>query len=64
MTRVADQLLHHVHMDLVAPAPLTGERPEVTADYLDARVASIHGGTSEIQRTIVAEHLLQLPRGR
>jgi alkylation response protein AidB-like acyl-CoA dehydrogenase len=51
-------------MDLVAPAPLTGERPEVTADYLDARVASIHGGTSEIQRTIVAEHLLQLPRGR
>jgi alkylation response protein AidB-like acyl-CoA dehydrogenase len=59
-----DQLLHHVHMDLVAPASLTGERPDALADYLYSRAASIYGGTSEIQRTIVAEHLLQLPRGQ
>ncbi len=59
-----DQLLHHVGMDLMAPAPLVGDRPDVLADYLYSRAASIYGGTSEIQRTLVAEQLLDLPRGR
>jgi alkylation response protein AidB-like acyl-CoA dehydrogenase len=59
-----DQLLHHASMDLVTPAPLTGDRPDILADYLYSRAASIYGGTSEIQRTLVAEHLLHLPRGR
>ncbi len=59
-----EQLLHHLNMDLVAPAPLVGDRPDVLADYLYSRAASIYGGTSEIQRTLVAEHLLHLPRGR
>jgi alkylation response protein AidB-like acyl-CoA dehydrogenase len=59
-----DQLLHHASMDLVTPAPLTGDRPDVLAEYLYSRAASIYGGTSEIQRTLVAEHLLHLPRGR
>ncbi len=59
-----EQLLHHVAMDLAAPAPLLGSRPDVLSEYLYSRAASIAGGTSEIQRTIVAEHLLGLPRGR
>jgi alkylation response protein AidB-like acyl-CoA dehydrogenase len=59
-----DQLLHHVGMDLLAPAPLVGDRPDLLADYLYSRAASIYGGTSEIQRTLVAEQLLDLPRGR
>ena len=59
-----EQLLHHVAMDLTAPAPLLGKRADVLGEYLYSRAASIAGGTSEIQRTIVAEHLLGLPRGR
>jgi alkylation response protein AidB-like acyl-CoA dehydrogenase len=59
-----DQLLHRVDMDLAAPEPLVGDRPDVLADYLYSRAASIYGGTSEIQRTLIAERLLDLPRGR
>jgi alkylation response protein AidB-like acyl-CoA dehydrogenase len=59
-----EQRLHHVAMDLTAPAALTGSRPDVLSEYLYSRAASIAGGTSEVQRTIVAERLLHLPRGR
>ena len=59
-----EQMLHHVAMDLTAPAPLVGTQPDVLAAYLYSRAASLAGGTSEVQRTIVAEHLLHLPRWR
>ena len=59
-----EQLLHHVAMDLHGADPLTGAAPEVLAEYVYSRAASIAGGTSQIQRTIVAERLLGLPRGR
>ncbi len=35
----------------------------VTADYLYSRAISIYGGTDQIQRNIVAERLLGLPKG-
>ena len=60
-TRV-EQLLHHVAADLHGADVLTGARPDVLADYLYSRAQSIAGGTSQIQRTIVAERLLDLPR--
>lgn len=59
-----EQLLHHVSMDLNAPDALLGDRPDVLSEYLYSRAASIAGGTSEVQRTIVAERVLGLPKGR
>jgi alkylation response protein AidB-like acyl-CoA dehydrogenase len=61
-TRV-EQRLHHVSMDLQVDA-LTGDAPEVLSDYLYSRAASIAGGTSQIQRSLIAEHLLGMPRVR
>lgn len=57
-----EQLLHHVAMDLHGSAPLLGGQGEVLFDYLYSRAASIAGGTAQIQRSIVAEKLLGLPR--
>jgi alkylation response protein AidB-like acyl-CoA dehydrogenase len=43
------------------PAGLNSER--WAHDHLYSRAASIYGGSTQIQRTIVAERLLGLPRG-
>ena len=59
-----EQRLHHLAMRLHGVAAVTGAAPGVLADYLYSRGSSIYGGTSQIQRTIVAERLLGLPRGR
>jgi alkylation response protein AidB-like acyl-CoA dehydrogenase len=62
-TRV-EQRLHHLASDLAGADALTGAQPDVLADYLYSRAQSIAGGTSQIQRSIVAERILGLPRGR
>jgi alkylation response protein AidB-like acyl-CoA dehydrogenase len=61
----AEQGLFDGAVEIVSEALLTGD--DVAAqtwrtDYFYSRAASIYGGTSEIQRNIVAEHLLGLPR--
>jgi len=61
MTRT-EQRLARLALDLKGPAPLLGADPAVVHQYLWSRAASIYGGTTQIQRTIVAERLLGLPR--
>ena len=55
------QHLSEAALDVVGPAaPLTGRWQR---QWLWSKAASIAGGTSEVQRTIIAERLLGLPKG-
>jgi len=61
----AEQGLFDGAVEIVPEALLTGDDHAARTwrtDYFYSRAASIYGGTSEIQRNIVAEHLLGLPR--
>lgn len=60
MTKV-DQLLHGAEIDAAGMRALEGDSPELER-YLWGRAASVFGGTSQIQRSIVAQRLLGLPR--
>lgn len=57
----ADQLLGHVLMDVRGAASLVDEDPWLDA-YFWSRGQSIFGGTQQIQRNIVAQRVLGLPR--
>jgi alkylation response protein AidB-like acyl-CoA dehydrogenase len=54
------QHLSELALDIVGPAsPLSGRW---SRQWLWSRAASIAGGTSEIQKTIIGERMLGLPR--
>ncbi|MET7736654.1 acyl-CoA dehydrogenase family protein [Streptomyces sp. NPDC005402] len=61
MTR-AEQRLYETALK-VFPEELHGEGGEVLGDYFYSRAASVYGGTSQIQRIIIAKRLLGLPVG-
>jgi alkylation response protein AidB-like acyl-CoA dehydrogenase len=56
-----EQLLNHVNMDLRGSAALVHEGDDL-AGYFWSRAQSIFGGTRQIQRNIVAQRVLGLPR--
>jgi alkylation response protein AidB-like acyl-CoA dehydrogenase len=58
----AEQYLQHVAMDLAGAGALTGEAPERLADYFMSRPVSVYGGTAQIQRNLLAQRVLGLPR--
>jgi alkylation response protein AidB-like acyl-CoA dehydrogenase len=54
------QRIHRVAMDVLGPAALADSG--WTHDYLESYSETIAGGTAEIQRNIIAERILGLPR--
>ncbi|HEX7096007.1 MAG TPA: acyl-CoA dehydrogenase family protein, partial [Acidimicrobiales bacterium] len=57
-----EQRLNHVNMDLRGAAALTRTGDDI-AGYFWSRAQAIFGGTRQIQRNIVAQRVLGLPRG-
>jgi alkylation response protein AidB-like acyl-CoA dehydrogenase len=60
----ADQSVHAVAQKVLGPAGVawSGGMPPWTDGFLYSRASSIYGGTAEIQRNIIGERLLGLPR--
>jgi alkylation response protein AidB-like acyl-CoA dehydrogenase len=61
MTRT-EQELARTRLDLAGADALLGGAPAPLHDYLWSRAASVYGGSSQIQRNIVATRILGLPR--
>jgi alkylation response protein AidB-like acyl-CoA dehydrogenase len=57
----AEQLLNHVNLQVRGVAPILADGDEIEA-YFWSRAQSIFGGTQQIQRNIVAQRVLGLPR--
>ena len=57
----ADRTVHRVMLDLLGPEVLARRSPRLD-DYFWSLAQSIFGGTSEIQRNIVAQRVLGMPR--
>jgi alkylation response protein AidB-like acyl-CoA dehydrogenase len=57
-----EQLIGHVNLDLRGAAPIIQAGDDIAA-YFWSRAQSIFGGTRQIQRNIVAQRVLGLPRG-
>ncbi len=58
----AEQYLQHLAMDIAGAEALTGAAPERLADYFQSRPTSVYGGTAQIQRNLLAQRVLGLPR--
>lgn len=57
----AEQRLHETALKVFPEELLFGEGGELFGDYLYSRAASVYGGTSQIQRNIIAKRVLRLP---
>lgn len=59
----AMQQLGVLTLERAAPALVVGEDDTALFDYFHARASSIYGGTEQIQKTIIAQRVLGMPRG-
>lgn len=55
------QELAHLAMALRGSDVITGRDPETVRDYFQTRPISVYGGSSQIQRNIIASRLLRMP---
>jgi alkylation response protein AidB-like acyl-CoA dehydrogenase len=63
----AETGLHDLARDLLGAEFVVGARPDVEewrADWWYSRASTIMGGSAEVQRTILADHVLKLPKER
>jgi alkylation response protein AidB-like acyl-CoA dehydrogenase len=58
----SEQYLQHVAMDLVGADALTGVAPGRLSDYFQSRPISVYGGSAQIQRNLLSQRVLGLPR--
>ena len=58
----AEQSLNHLAMELLGEQALLGAEPEWLARYLSSRPVSVYGGTAQIQKNILAQRILSMPR--
>jgi alkylation response protein AidB-like acyl-CoA dehydrogenase len=56
------QRLGHLDMDVDKATTLSQEVNESSFEYLYGRAASVYGGSAQIQRNIIAQRILGLPR--
>ncbi|WP_067650702.1 acyl-CoA dehydrogenase [Nocardia harenae] len=58
------QHVSELGMRIAGPAVVAGDEPQRAYNYLFSRAMTIAGGTSEINRNVIAERVLGLPRER
>jgi alkylation response protein AidB-like acyl-CoA dehydrogenase len=58
----AEQALGSLEMDVAQASGVTGADRDAGERYIYSRAASIYGGTEQIQKNIVAQRILGLPR--
>ena len=59
----AEQFIAHLGLELAGADTLTGAEPERLRAYFRSRPVSVYGGSAQIQRNILSQHMLGLPRG-
>ncbi|GAA2828082.1 acyl-CoA dehydrogenase family protein [Kribbella solani] len=57
-----EQELQHLALDLFGADVVTGRRPDYLHRYFMSRPISVYGGSSQIQKNIIAQRLLEMPR--
>lgn len=57
-----EQDLHHLALRIAGGAVVVPEERDWLDDYLHSRAVSIYGGTEQVQKTIIAQRVLGLPR--
>jgi alkylation response protein AidB-like acyl-CoA dehydrogenase len=58
----AEQSLYHIALSLLGADALTGVAPGWLSGYFSSRPISVYGGSSQIQRNLLAWHILGMPR--
>jgi alkylation response protein AidB-like acyl-CoA dehydrogenase len=58
----AEQSLAHLAMEILGQDALLGDEPEWLERYFSSRPVSVYGGTEQIQKNILAQRVLGMPR--